>query len=270
LFYCAGTTYTGAGLITADTCAQGIDDTAFPAVFQAPFYIAWQNAVTAAIQHMMTASYASKIAYVRVGGALGGDWVPIAPKGLETLPGVSSSTLQTVWVNYMSTIESTIVAQKSPFRFDQATNGGATAAGVQYSFADAEATLGAGNGFGIGTEGFQNNDIAVFLSVGTADGGGGTTGYSANDWLYTFSHNKAAFYQVQTGGQSDPTFVGIPQQQTMGSLVTLLPFGLSQGVTDFEVYYQDWQVAYDSTSTNYAAYHPAYQQAIQGVRKAGQ
>ena len=43
----------------------------------------------------------------------------------------------------------------------------------------------------------------------------------------------------------------------------LLPFGLSLGAQVFEIYIQDWQVAYDPTSPSYAGYSAAYQ-AVSG------
>jgi hypothetical protein len=41
----------------------------------------------------------------------------------------------------------------------------------------------------------------------------------------------------------------------------LLPFGVSLGAQVFELYIRDWQVAYDPTSANYAAYGAACRSA---------
>jgi hypothetical protein len=263
LYVCAGGDYPGSGSIPINTCAQGVDNTAFPATFQAPFAVAWKAAVAAAINHVKSASYASKIAYIRVGGGSGGEWVPQAPTALETQ--VSPSTLaglQTVWAGYVASVESTIRAQSSGLLFDQAMN----SAGVSYSFADADAAIGTSNGFGIGNQGLQNNDIGTFATYGTASGGSNLTGYPSNDFIYNFALGGAPFYECQTFAKSDPTYVGIPPWGTMGSLVALLPFAIQRGTTDLELYYEDWQVAYDPTSPNYATYNAAYQAAIQQAR----
>jgi hypothetical protein len=267
LYTAADSDYPGAGTIPYGTCAQGVDNTAYPVAFQTPFETAWNNAVAAALAHIKSASYASKIAYVRVGGGTNGEWLPYAKTGLLTQ--VSPSTigeLQAIWIgSYMASVESTMVAANSGFTFDQSLNGGVL--GIPYSFAEAAATLAASNGLGLGDQGLQNNDIGVYATVGNAPGGSALTGYPTNDHAYNFStYPNQPLLEFQTATISNPAYVGIPPAGTMGSLVPLLPYGIARGATSLELYYADWQVAYDPTSSYYATYSAAYQAAIQQAR----
>ena len=266
LFTAASTEYPGNGSIPLGTCAQGVDNTAFPVAFQKPFYTAWNAAVTAALNHLKTASYASKIAYIRVGGSAGGEWIPYGAT-TALLTQVSPSTLaqlNTVWNTYCQSVESNIVAANSGFVFDQCMNGGPF--GIPYYFADSEVTTAKANGFTISDMGLQNFDIQAFTNYGNTDGGSNTSGFPSNNFAYNFSLGGANGYKLQTVAASDPTYVGNPPHGTMGSLVPLLPFALQRGATHLELYYQDWQVAYDPTSPNYATYSAVYQTAIQSAR----
>jgi Divergent InlB B-repeat domain len=274
LYTCADTDYPGAGTITPGTCRQGVDNTAFPVAFQTPFMTAWANAVTAAINHIKGASYASKVAYISVGGGTNGEWLPYAETGLLTQ--VSPSTiaqLQNVWINtYMSAIESAMLtANAGTFNLNQTLNGGLLS--IPYSFADAAATLAHGNGFGLADQGWQGGDITAFANFGTASGGSLTNNtYTTGDHAYNYNlYPNAPIHEFQEGTASEPTYVGIPPIGTEGSLQPLVPYGLARGGNRFELYYADWQVAYDSTiGSNYTNYHLAYQQLIQALRQGGQ
>jgi hypothetical protein len=268
LYTCADVDYPGGGTITDGTCAEGVDNTAYPAAFETPFVTAWKNAVAAALAHMKSASFAPKIAYVRVGGGSNGEWLPYAETGLLTQ--VSPSTLaqlQTVWTAYLAGVESEMLAADTPFTFDQSLNGGVLS--IPYSFADAEATIAAANDFGLGDQGLQNNDLTLYASVGNGSGGSEVGGYPTNDHGYSFNaYSSQPLLEFQTAQPSNPAYVGNPPAGTMGSLVPLLPYALARGATAVELYYQDWQVAYDPTNSNYATYHGAYQLAIQAARGA--
>ena len=138
------------------------------------FQTAWINAITAALNHMKAQSYASKIAYVRIGGGAGGEVVSLGLAGLLTIPGgpTTVAALKTLWINsYMAAVESAIVALGSGFHFVQAVDGGFATESVPYNWCDAEATLAVSNGFGIGCEGLKGNDISAFAAHGTTCGG---------------------------------------------------------------------------------------------------
>jgi len=268
LYTAAGSDYPGNGSIAQGHSAQGVDNTAFPATWMPAFYQAWKSAFTAAINHMATATYASQIAYVRVGGGAGGEWNPFATAigtaGLLTIPGgpTNLTQLSTTWINqYMSSTQAALVSLSSPFKFVQATDAGFANSHIPYSWADSEASLAASNSLGIGCEGLKGADITAFTNHQTNSGGSNYTGYTSMDHAYTFANNSVPIYQFQTSAASDPTNTNSP-----GSLIPLIPYALQRGATSLELYYQDWQVAYDTSNQYNAQYGPSYAAAIQGAR----
>lgn len=56
-----------------------------------------------------------------------------------------------------------------------------------------------------------------------------------------------------------------PDRSDPGSLVDLLPFGLRLHAQIFEIYPEDWLLAYDPTFPGYSQYHDEYQQAFQAA-----
>lgn len=266
LYTAAAADYPGNGSIALGFAAQGVDNTAFPAAWMSAFQIAWKAAVTNALNHMAAQLYAPKIAYVRVGGGAGGEWFPWATTfsapGLLNVPGGPTNLTQllTTWTGYMSAIESTIVAAASGFSFVQAVDGGFPGERVPYTYADSEAAIAVVNGFGVGCEGLKGSDITAFGNHQTNSGGANFTGYPSMDHAYIFNIG-ATNLQFQTSAASDPTGVKPP-----GSLVPLIPYAIQRGCNSLELYYQDWQVAYDPSNTNYKTYHASYQSAIQGAR----
>ena len=269
LFTSTSPSYPGAGTIPVNTCAQGVDNTAYPVTFQSPFVTAWVAAVKAALNHMKGASYASKIAYVRVGCSTGGQSNPVTVAALETQCSPQTfAALETAWLAYLATVQSGILSTSSGLTFDQGITGGLGSPpnSLPYSFADAMAAPAVTNGFGVGVQGLQNSDITAFVNHGTTSGGSHIQGYSSGDFCYVWSQPGAALYELQTVAASNPAYVGNPPVGTMGSLVALLPFAVQRGTTHLELYYSDWQVAYDPSNSYYALYGSAYRSAIQGVR----
>jgi hypothetical protein len=64
--------------------------------------------------------------------------------------------------------------------------------------------------------------------------------------------------ELQTSGQSNPA--GGPPT---GSLVDLLPFASSLHATVFEIYWQDWLIAYAPDYPGYSQYHAAYASVLE-------
>jgi hypothetical protein len=269
LYTAASTFYPGSGAIPVNTCAQGVDNTAFPAAFQAPFVTAWKAAVVAALNHMKAASYASKIAYVRVGCSTGGQSNPVSVAALETICSPATfAGLQTAWLAYVNAVEVAIVGTASGFLFDQAISGGMFSGvnAIPYSFADAMAAQAVANGFGVGGQGLQNYDITAFGTYGTISGGSATSGYPSADFCYVWATYPGSLHESQTVAASNPAFVGTPSQGVMGSLVPLVPFAVARGTNRMELYYADWQVAFDSSSPYYSSYSAAYQATFAAAR----
>jgi hypothetical protein len=67
---------------------------------------------------------------------------------------------------------------------------------------------------------------------------------STADWCELFqTYHGQVPLELQTIGQSCPSD---PNSCPTGSLVTLLPFAVSNDTTILEIYYQDWLTAFDS------------------------
>ncbi len=69
----------------------------------------------------------------------------------------------------------------------------------------------------------------------------------SSDYCYQFQNNPSAVKELQTLLVSDPL-----NQTATGSLTVLLPYAVNLGVTNFEIYLDDWRTAYDSTGPQYA------------------
>ena len=290
LYTCSDTIYPGAaGGTTSGTailegaCAQGVDSTAFPITWMPVFLNRWNAAVTAAIQHMAAQSYAGRIAYIRIGTGSGGESFPWATSAMiqQTWGAVNSTTiadLKTQWLAYMLSVESNaITAAAGNFKIIQATDGGDNggsadgATPIPYNWPDAEAAQAITAGLvGIGDEGLTGNwtgatgsqsDVQRYANFGTASGGTNTFTYPSMDSAYIFNHYPSlAIREMQTGGggASDPSGATSP-----GSLTTILPYAISSlNATDLELYYADWQVAFDATNGNHSTYGGTYRGLI--------
>lgn len=120
------------------------------------------------------------------------------------------------------------------------------------------------NGLSYGNQGLESSDITDYPNCG-------------GDWCVLFGSSPPVIKELQTIGQSCPastsTNCANSQAQSTGPLPPLLQFATGQGVpavahpaNDFELYYQDWLIAYDPTYANAlgvsAADQAAYKAAI--------
>ena len=83
------------------------------------------------------------------------------------------------------------------------------------------------------------------------------------DWCRIFREARGRVPLVlQTLGPTRPDGGG-----DVGSLTDMLPFALNQRVQIFEIYLQDWLVAYDPNDPAYAQHHQQYQRVIEDAAK---
>jgi hypothetical protein len=100
-------------------------------------------------------------------------------------------------------------------------------------------------GLGIGSQGFEQSDI---------------TGYPncTADWCNLFARYAGlAPLELQTYLQSCPD-----NTCTTGSLVNLIPFGIAHHASVFEIYYQDWLVAFAPGYPGNSQYGGSYAQVL--------
>jgi hypothetical protein len=81
------------------------------------------------------------------------------------------------------------------------------------------------------------------------------------DWCRIFRRFRGKVpLALQTGGVTNPDGSGPP-----GSMVEILPFALSQHVQVFEIYVEDFLVAYDPSDPKYARHHEQYQKVYESA-----
>jgi hypothetical protein len=85
----------------------------------------------------------------------------------------------------------------------------------------------------------------------------------AVDWCHVFrGANGKVPLELQTLEETNPDRSG-----KVGSMVDLLPFALGLHTQIFEIYMQDWLIAYDPEDPNYARYHEEYQRTYEAAAK---
>ncbi len=123
--------------------------------------------------------------------------------------------------------------------------------------------------FGPGPNAGQHPNVAALANAAAANGIiVGTQGLRAENirgdcwWCSVFNRHRGQVpLELQTIAETHPD--GVRPE----SLVDLLPFGIREHAQIFEIYLQDWAVAYDPHNTFYPQYHEAYQQALEGAAR---
>jgi hypothetical protein len=83
------------------------------------------------------------------------------------------------------------------------------------------------------------------------------------NWCNIFRKNAGKVPLIlQTGHPTEPDRSG-----EIGSMVDMLPFAVAQKVQIFELYPQDWLVAYDPYTPGYPKYHQEYQRVLEDTAK---
>jgi len=200
-----------------------------------------------------------RVGYMRFGLSEGGESYPECVGGLMTAFNWTEAQLNTEWLAYIAEMTSYQASLPHTVQLVTALNQYGTVAQQhayplptgQYAVCDAEAANAVSLGMGFGTQGLQLSDVANYPSP------------CNSDWCAAFANQTAVPLYLQTYGVSSPA--GLPPS---GSLTTTLPFALSLGATVFEMFIQDWQVAYDPTSPNYSTYGATYRALFAEIERS--
>lgn len=232
-FYAQATSGAGGGLWNANVSS---DISGLPISYELPFMTAYQNFITAVIQHY-NAPGAIAIGYIRFGMSQGGE---SSPECNQYWPNYSENT----YITYVTSMTQFITAQNPSMTILEDLH--AVGDPVAYSYADQEAALAVANKEGFGTNGGQQSDITNFAAGSPCD----------SDWCNMFAQYENTEYNgapitlsLQTLQWTDPT----GQAQT-GSLTALEPFAKAHGVNNLELYLADVGLAFDPS--NYCGYLP--------------
>jgi hypothetical protein len=219
------------------------NSTVDPVEWNATFESAYQAFIAATIHHY---EGMPGIGYLRFG--LGDSGTP-TPVSNITAPGCQSQLNNagfslSVWTDYLTgmlayehSLQSTVplLISIAPVYPDQGDNVSPTVAAAAVA-----------DGIGFGNEGFRASDASTVESDGVGCGGYG--------WCKQFWRFEGQVpLELQTVAASSPNGTG-----PVGSLVPLLPFGLSQHAQIFELYLDDWLTAFDPNYPGYALYHAEY------------
>jgi hypothetical protein len=190
------------------------------------------------------------LGYIRVGLGHGGETIPAA--GWQNVPQFAKwgLTIQT-WEAYLLTMLEYESSLKGLQWMVGITPMGQNGTQVPDFVAASAAPL----GIGFGSQGLEASDIAA------AKAGKPTTA----DWLALFKKWPSVPHELQTIGLSCPSgsCAGNVNAQATGPLPPLLAFGKANGCNIFEIYCDDWLLAFDPTYPGYAQYGEAYAKAIQ-------
>lgn len=246
----------GCGYGIAQTIPPTVPPPGFPAVYEVPFTVAYENFIKKVLTRYSTggaSSLAPYIGYIRFGLSAGGEVYPFCQSGNYT---------QTQWLNYVSSIDSFETGLTPAPTMQLMTSINQTYFPSNFTYPDTEAQDAAGDSIGFGSQGLQQGDI---VSLPCAQDS------TTSDWCYLFngSYGNSVPLELQTTLLSDPIFqsgdkitAGTPSQT--GSLKQLIPFATANRAQIFELYAYDMLYAFDS---NYCALSGATQAYCSGSNR---
>jgi hypothetical protein len=216
-----------------------------PAFWEKDFVTNYQAFMAAAVQHF---GNNPNIGYIRFGLGGGGETFPPCYFAFKNKMGLNSG----MWTKYILSMLDFQKSLNSPKTLMVGIN---TFPGPNQDveFPTAVARRAIQNGMAIGNQGWSmedaHNDQAGQPCVA--------------DWcrLVREAAGKVAI-ELQPFKQSVPDGSG-----RMGSMVDLFPFAFRLKAQIFEIYLQDFYVAYNPTWPDYAQYHQQYQQAFEAAAR---
>jgi hypothetical protein len=214
-----------------------------PVFWEKGFMENYQKFMAAAIQHF---GNNPAVGYVRFGLGLGGETFPACMYALKN-KGFTAER----WRKYILEMLDYEASLNSPKQLMVGINTFGNPPNIE--FADAVARRAVQDKIAIGSQGLSVEDAR-------ADQAGSPC---AVDWCHNFREAAGKVpLELQSVKQSNPDGEG-----RVGSMVDLLPFALKLRTQIFEIYVQDWLIAYDPGNPDYDRYHKDYQQAFESAAR---
>ncbi len=243
------TGYSGGSKVTPDYVFDKVNSVECPNFGRVPVF--WEKDFMRNYQEFMAAvveHYGSNpnIGYIRFGLGGGGETYPACMFALKR-HGFSAG----VWREYIFKMLDFEHSLNSPKQLMVGIN--SFGQPEDLGFADAVAERAARNGIAIGSQTLTMDDSHNEERGSTC----------AVDWCRNFhnSQGKVAL-ELQTRKASNPGGGGL-----VGSMTELIPFALKMHTQIIEIYPEDWYVAYDPNSPDYAQHHEEYQRAYEAAAK---
>jgi len=215
-----------------------------PVFWEKGFVENYQKFMTAIIQHF---GNNPAVGYIRFGLGLGGETFPACVWALK-----SKGFTPERWKKYLFDMLEYEGTLHSPKQLMVGIN---SLPGPMRSndLPDSVARRAVQNKIGIGSQGLSIEDAR-------ADEAGSPCEV---DWCHVFREAAGKVpLELQSVKQSNPDGDG-----RVGSMVDILPFALKLRTQIFEIYVQDWLVAYDPSDPNYDRHHKEYQQAFEAAAR---
>jgi hypothetical protein len=224
-----------------DYPGNGSATSGYPVVYEKPFQVAYQNVINAMLQHYQGNS---NIGYIRFGLSVGGEADPYCTSELVALlpSGTDFNTTWEGWISTMDTYEKSVLPNP-PIQLMESLNHIATDS-TYVSVPEFAASTAVADGFGFGSNGFEQSDISAAQSLGATP--------CNSDWCGLFAQYAGQVpLELQQATPSDPlTSDQIsasnpnPSNPT-GSLASLVPVAAQNHATILEVYMTDLYLAFD-------------------------
>ncbi|HVI08037.1 MAG TPA: hypothetical protein VND65_07050 [Candidatus Binatia bacterium] len=236
---------------TANANTAGFDSTGYPVVYEKPFMTAYQNFIGKVIQQY---NGNSAIGYMRFGLSVGDEADAYCTQQLQGLPSPNTFAADpspSTWENYVQAMDTFEHRQSPAVQLMESMNSLDTDPGV--TLPDFEASTAVSDGFGFGSNGWQNSDIQASAS--------GTP--CTSDWCTMFdTYQGRVPLELQTATPSDPVDPVGPSNPT-GNLADLIPLAVQHHATILELALPDLYLAFDPNySSPYSSYHSSYNSAL--------
>ena len=187
------------------------------------------------------------VGYIRFGLGAGGEIYPACMHFMK-----DEGFTDSVWQKYIFDMLDYEKSLHSPKQLAVGLNAYGDPPHLDFAAAVAERAV--QNGIAIGNQGLTADDARNDASGKPC----------MADWcrIFRLARGKVPLI-LQTGHPTEPDRSG-----EIGSLVDMLPFALGQRVQIFELYPQDWLVAYDPYTPGYPKYHQEYQRVLEDAARA--
>ena len=243
------TTYNKNASATPDYVFAKVPSVTCPAFGHVPVF--WNPEFMRSYQSFMAAVIEKfgrnpAVGYIRFGLGAGGEIYPACMFFMRD-QGFSDNT----WKKYIFDMLDYEKSLNSPKQLAVGLN--AYGEPPKLDFAAAVAERAVQNGIAIGNQGLSADD--------PRDDAAGKPCMA--DWCRVFRQARGKVPLIlQTLGPTHPDHSG-----DVGSLVDMLPFAVNQRVQIFEIYLQDWLVAYDQYEPGYPQHHEEYRRVLEEAAK---
>lgn len=245
--YGANSTYVPSGLLAGLPTIQCGSSAVTPLFWKPAFEDPYRAFVRAAVAHY---GDLPGVGYLRFGLGTGGEVFPLAD---VTAPGCEqklNATGFTVagWDAYLTSMIQFEASLDSPHPLFVGLN--SAVPGTNDNVSAVVSAAAAAHGMGIGSQGLQASAVVADPITGAPACNGG--------WCHYFNEYQGQIpLELQTLGPSEANGSG-----PVGPLPPLLSYGLAEHAQVFELYYNDWLLAFDPAYPGYAQYHTAYAAAL--------